>query len=50
MKYKQIKELEEEKFRRLTGVKRSTFDKMIDILREADKKKKARGGRKTSFL
>jgi len=49
MKYKQIKELEEEKFRRLTGVKRSTFDKMIDILREADKKKKARGGRKNKL-
>ena len=50
MKYDQIKELAEEKFRRLTGVKRSTFDKMIGILGEADKKKKVRGGRKTSFL
>ena len=49
MKYKQIKDLEEEKFRRLTGVKRSTFNKMIDILSEADKKKKARGGRKNKI-
>lgn len=50
MKYDQIKELGQEKFRRLTGVKRSTFDRMIGILTEADKKKKVRGGRKTSFL
>ena len=49
MKYDQIKELGEEKFRRLTGVKRSTFDKMIDILGEADKKKKVRGGRKNKL-
>lgn len=49
MKYEQIKELEEEKFRRLTGVKRSTFEKMLGILSEADKKKKARGGRKNKL-
>ena len=49
MKYEQIKGVEEEKFRRLTGVKRSTFDKMIDILNEADKKKKIRGGRKNKL-
>ena len=49
MKYKQIKELEEEKFCRLTGVKRSTFQKMIGILSEADKKKKSRGGRKNKL-
>jgi Helix-turn-helix of DDE superfamily endonuclease len=49
MKYEQIKGLEKEKFRRLTGVKRSTFDKMIDILSEADKKKKVRGGRKNKL-
>ena len=49
MKYDQIKELGEEKFRRLTGVKQPTFDKMIDILGEADKKKKVRGGRKNKL-
>jgi len=42
MKYEQIKELEEEKFRRLTGVKKDTFDKMIGIFQEAEIKKKAR--------
>jgi hypothetical protein len=49
MKYEQIKELEEEKFRRLTGIKRSTFVKMTGILSEADKKKKVRGGRKNKL-
>ncbi len=34
MKYPQIQGLEDEKFRRLTGVKRSTFEKMISILKE----------------
>ena len=47
MKYESIKGLEEEKFRRLTGVKRATFAKMIGILSEADKQKKAKGGRKS---
>ena len=45
MKYDQIKGLAEEEFRRLTGVKRTTFTRMIVILREADKKKKEKGGR-----
>lgn len=49
MKYDQIKELESEKFRRLTGVKRETFSKMIDILSEADLAKKTKGGRKNKL-
>jgi transposase len=49
MKYDQIQELQEEKFRRLTGVKRSTFDKMAEILKLADQQKKARGGRKNKL-
>ena len=49
MKYEAIKNLEGEKFRRLTGVKRATFEKMLGILREADKKKKAKGGRKSKL-
>lgn len=49
MKHRTIKELEGEKFRRLTGVKRDTFDKMIEILRESDQKKKAKGGRKNKL-
>ena len=49
MKYEQVKSLSEEQFRRLTGVKRSTFDKMIKILEEADKKKKTKGGRRNKL-
>lgn len=35
----------DEKFRRLTGVHPKTFNKMVEILKEAHLKKKARGGR-----
>ena len=49
MKYEQIKLLEGEKFRRLTGVKKATFEKMAEILREAEIKKKAHGGRKSKL-
>lgn len=49
MKYDQIARLEEEKFRRLTGVKRTTFKKMVAILTEAHQKKKAKGGRKNKL-
>lgn len=45
MKYQKLEELKEEEFRRLTGVKRSTFRKMVSILREEEAKKKAKGGR-----
>ena len=48
IKYDQIKELSDEKFRRLTGVKRSTFYKVVEILTSADQRKKSRGGRKTN--
>lgn len=49
MKCDQIEEFSDEQFRRLTGVKKSTFKKMIEILREADHKKKIRGGRKSKL-
>ncbi len=49
MKYNQIKDLPEDQFRRLTGVKRETFKKMLEILLEADQKKKACGGRKNKL-
>lgn len=50
MKYESIKGLEDEKFRRLTGVKRTTFEKMLGILSEADTKKHAKGGRKPKLV
>lgn len=49
MKFDRITGLDDERFRRLTGVKRTTFEKMILILREADKAKKIRGGRKNKL-
>jgi predicted DNA-binding transcriptional regulator AlpA len=49
LKYEQVKILSDEQFRRLTGVKRGTFDRMIKILEEADKKKKAKGGRRNKL-
>ncbi|KJV71563.1 putative transposase [Orientia tsutsugamushi str. TA763] len=35
MKLDQIKELKDEKFRRLTGVRKRTFSKMVDIFEES---------------
>lgn len=49
MKYEIIKDSQDEKFRRLTGVKKTTFEKMIEILRQADEKKKIKGGRKNKL-
>ncbi len=49
MKYDTVKTLGMEGFRRLTGVKRTTFDKMTEILREADELKKRKGGRKNKL-
>ncbi|BBI18097.1 Uncharacterized protein NCS13_1_1902 [Neochlamydia sp. S13] len=46
MKFDKIEKLDDERFRPLTGVKRTTFDKMVQILQQADKAKKIKGGRK----
>ncbi len=45
MKYTQIQELDEEKFRRLTGVKPTTFKRMVEILSQENSIKKQKGGR-----
>lgn len=45
MKFDTIKNLKPEEFRRLTGVKPETFNKMIEIIEEAVRVKKAKGGR-----
>ena len=49
MKYDQVRTLEDEKFRRLTGVKLATFSKMVDILKQVDIQKKLQGGRKNKL-
>lgn len=46
MKFEIVKTLDDEKFRRLTGVKRSTFDRMVDILDQSIKNRKVNSGRK----
>lgn len=49
MKYEQIRNLSDESFRRLTGIKRQTFEKIVKILVEDDKNKKIKGGRKNKL-
>lgn len=49
MLYEKFKTENDENFRRLTGIKKATFEKMIEILEEADKTKKAKGGRKNKL-
>jgi hypothetical protein len=46
MKFETVKNLDDEKFRRLTGVKRPTFDKMVGILDQSIKDRKVNSGRK----
>ena len=50
MKYKKIKNLDGGKFRRLTGVKPSIFNRMVIIIKEAHAKKKAKGGRNNKLI
>ena len=45
MKFENLINLSGSQFRRITGVKRKTFDKMVEIVEAADKIKKAKGGR-----
>jgi hypothetical protein len=45
MRFEKIKALKDDGFRRLTGVKRSTFDKMVEILTRARAEKKSKGGK-----
>ncbi|MBS0628054.1 MAG: IS5/IS1182 family transposase, partial [Verrucomicrobia bacterium] len=46
MKFETVKGLKDEQFRRLTGVKRTTFNKMVEILKESIEGRKASSGRK----
>ncbi len=45
MKFETVKQLDDEKFRRLSSVKRSTFNRMLSILELSNRDKKVRGGR-----
>ena len=45
MKYEKIANYSESKFRRITGVKPSTFEKMVEILKKGYAEKHRRKGR-----
>jgi len=45
MRYKEIKDISEKKFRRLTGVTKKTFKRMQSIVEAASKLKMQKGGR-----
>ena len=49
MRYEKTKRLSEEEFRRLTGVKRKTFDKMVEILNKAEEARRRKGGHKSKL-
>jgi len=46
MKYENLKKFSDEQFRRVTGVKRLTFEKMLEILQQKLREKLSKGGRK----
>jgi len=50
MKFSQFEEVSSEDFRRLTGIKRTTFDKMTIILKDAEIKFKSRGGKRNKLV
>ena len=49
MKLKNLQLASDDDFRRIVGIKRKTFNKMVEILTEAQKKKKSRGGRRNKL-
>ena len=49
MKFDVVNRLKSGHFRRLTGVKRETFEKMIEILENAERVQKASGGKPNSL-
>jgi hypothetical protein len=50
MKYETLKSYSDEQFRRITGIKRTTFEKMLEILRPKLKEKLSKGGRKPKLI
>ena len=46
MKYETLKTYNEADFRRITGVQRTTFEKMLEILQPKHQEKQSKGGRK----
>jgi hypothetical protein len=44
MKYEKTKSLSNKDFRRLTGIQRKTFDKMVEILKKSEETRRRKGG------
>ena len=49
MKYDQIQDLPDEQFRRLTGIKRKTFERMLKILKRMINAKNLREAARISY-
>jgi hypothetical protein len=49
VRYEKLSNLSEEEFRRLTGIKPSTFEHMVEILKIANIKKRWPGGSRRSI-
>jgi hypothetical protein len=50
MKYEKLKDFSAEEFRRLTGIKKTSFDKIVGILTEAEREKKKAGGKPNKLI
>ena len=50
MKYETLRNYSDEQFRRITGVKRTTFEKMLEILRPKLEEKLSKGVRKPTLV
>jgi len=50
MKYNKLEKYKDEKFRRITGVRRETFEKMTEILNEEETLRRAKGGPKPQLI
>jgi len=49
MKHEKTKNLSNKDFRRLTGVQRKTFDKMVEILKKAEEARRRKGGHESKL-
>ena len=48
-KYERTEKLSSEDFRRLTGLKRKTFGKMVEILKKAEEERRQKGGHESKL-
>jgi hypothetical protein len=46
MKYEKMSKYSEGKFRRITGIRRKTFRKIVEILKSAETQRRSKGGPK----